>query len=72
MKTIRSLDIMPPRGELFGFPKTFTPAIQGNFYQWLIENGYPVNLIARDTQLKLTNIKYYEDGPYELNGEPVV
>lgn len=61
MKTIRSFDVMPPDGKLYGFPKRFVPARQGDFYEWLLNNGYPIHKIVRDAPLEITNIAYYDN-----------
>lgn len=71
MKTIRSFTVMPPDGDMYGFPKKFTPYRDGDFYTWLINCGYPVHKIARATQIKMSNIEYYEDAGNPLIGERI-
>lgn len=65
MQVIKSFDVYPKYGDRYGFPKNFCPARHGNFFTWLINNGYPVNLITREAMMKISNTQYY-DG---LNGD---
>lgn len=62
MKVIKSMWITPKDGEDYGFPKLFTPEVDGDVVQWLCAQGYPVRKITINTTLRMTNIVYHNDG----------
>lgn len=35
----------PPQGYLYGFPKIYDPTKHPPFYDWIVEEGYPQEVI---------------------------
>lgn len=52
MKVHKTMWVDPPAGWMYGFPKLYTPEVDGDLYTWLVDNGYPADHVDPSTLVR--------------------
>lgn len=57
MKERTKMWIDPPSGWRYGFPKIYTPLVDGDLSEWLVKQGYPADQLSSTTHVRFMDVK---------------